>query len=96
LSLPGQLGLPKLPTTDAFEWGSYKERLPYSLPEGGIPLNAAPPRLAALSTTTVLPLDALRWVAAGVLMLVVAGLLHLLGSRAAIGEKLGASKTATS
>lgn len=96
LSLPGQLGLPNLPTTESFEWGSYKERLPYSLPEGGIPLNAAPPRLAALSATTVLPLDALRWVAAGALMLVVAGLLHFLGLRTEAAEKLGTSKTATS
>ncbi len=93
LSLPGQLGLPSLPTSESFEWGSFQERLPYSLPEGGIPLDAAPPRLAALSTTTVLPLDALRWVAAGALMLVVAGLLQFLGMRAEITEKLGTSKT---
>jgi len=96
LSLPGQLGLPSLPTTESFKWGSYKESLPYSLPEGGIPLEAAPPRLAALSTTKVLPLDALRWVAAGALMLVVAGLLHFFGLRAEIAEKLAASKAATS
>lgn len=95
LSLPGQLGLPSLPTND-FEWGSYKEQLPYSLPEGGIPLAAAPPRLAALSTTTVIPLDALRWVAAGALMIVIAGLLQLLGMRAEASEKLGASNTAPS
>lgn len=96
LSLPGQLGLPNLPEAEAFKWGSYKERLPYSLPEGGIPLDAAPPRLAALSTTRVLPLDALRWVAAGALMLVIAGLLQFLGLRTEIAEKLSASKAATS
>ena len=95
LSLPGQLGLPSMPTND-FEWGSYKEQLPYSLPEGGIPLTAAPPRLAALSTTKVIPLDALRWVAAGALMIVIAGLLQFLGMRAEAIEKLGASNTATS
>ena len=96
LSLPGQLGLPSLPASEAFEWGSYKESLPYALPEGGIPLDAAPPRFAALSTTTVLPLDALQWVAAGALMLVIAGLLQLVAARAEIAEKLGASKTAAS
>ena len=95
LSLPGQLGLPSLPTSD-FEWGTYKEQLPYSLPEGGIPLTAAPPRLAALSTTKVIPLDALRWVAAGALMIAIAGLLQLLGLRAEVIEKLRASSTATS
>lgn len=95
LSLPGQLGLPSLPTSD-FEWGSYKEQLPYSLPEGGIPLAAAPPRLAALSTTKVIPLDALRWVAAGALLIVIAGLLQFLGLRAEAMEKLGASPTAPS
>ena len=92
LSLPGQLGLPSLPTSD-FEWGSYTEKLPYSLPEGGIPLAAAPPRLAALSTTKVIPLDALRWVAAGVLMIVIAGLLQLLGLRAEATGKPSQSKT---
>ena len=89
LSLPGQLGLPSLPTSD-FEWGSYKEQLPYSLPEGGIPLTAAPPRLVALSTTKVIPLDALRWVAAGALMIVIAGMLQFLGTRAEAIEKLEA------
>ena len=95
LSLPGQLGLPNLPSSD-FAWGTYKEQLPYSLPEGGIPLTAAPARLAALSTTKVIPLDALRWVAAGALMIVIAGLLQFLSMRAAATEKLGASNTATS
>ena len=78
-----------------FEWGSYEEQLPYSLPEGSIPLTAAPARLAALSTTKVIPLDALRWVAAGALMIVIAGLLQFLGMRAEAIEKLGASNTAT-
>ena len=74
LSLPGRLGFPSLPGTAPLEWGSYKEKLPYSIPAGGVPMDAAPPRLAALSTTRVLPVDALRWVAVGMLMIVLAAM----------------------
>lgn len=96
ISLPGQAGLPSLPETGAFEWGSYKERLPYSLPQGGIPLDAAPARLAALSTTKIIPLDALRWVGAGALMIVLAGMLQFIGWRTSIVEKLGSESAALS
>lgn len=83
ISLPGQFGLPTLPDSDTpVEWGTYKEQLPYDLPEGGIPLDTAPMNIAARSTTHVLPLDALRWIAAGALMLVTAAFLQLLGTRA--------------
>ena len=94
LSLPGQAGLPDLPGTEPFEWGTYEEELPYSLPEGGIPLDKAQPRLAAMSTTTVIPLDALRWVGAGVLMIVIAVLLQFFGWRAETMAKLGAEGAA--
>ena len=87
LSLPGQVGLPTLPGSQPFEWGTYEEKLPYSIPEGGIAIDAAPAKLAALSTTTVLPLDGLRWVASGLLMIVVAGLMQMLGMRG-VAEKL--------
>lgn len=90
ISLPGQAGLPSLPGTQPFEWGTYKERLPYSLPEGGVPLDAAPARLAAMSTTRIIPMDALRWVGAGTLMLVVALMLQFVGWRAETIAKLGA------
>ena len=94
LSLPGQAGLPDLPGTQPFEWGTYKEKLPYSLPQGGIPLDAAPPRLAALSTTKIIPMDALRWVGAGALMIVLAVLLQFFGWRAETMAKLGAEGAA--
>lgn len=94
LSLPGQIGLPELPGSEPFDWGTYKEELPYSLPQGGIPLEMAQPRLAALSTTTIIPLDALRWVGAGVLMIVVAILLQFFGWRAETMAKLGAEGAA--
>lgn len=94
LSLPGQAGLPDLPAGQAFKWGTYEEELPYSLPEGGIPLDQAQPRLAALSTTRVIPLDALRWVGAGALMIVIAVLLQFFGWRAETMAKLGADGAA--
>lgn len=94
ISLPGQAGLPDLPGTQPFEWGTYKERLPYSLPQGGIPLDAAPPRLAALSTTKIIPMDALRWVGAGALMIVLAVFLQFFGWRAETIAKLGAEGAA--
>jgi Bacterial Ig domain len=95
ISLPGQVGLPSLPGDEPFEWGTYKERLPYSIPEGGIPIDSVPPRLAAFSTTTVLPLDALRWVAAGALMIVIAGLLQFLSLRAERNQEPLAGEPAT-
>lgn len=95
ISLPGQVGLPSLPADEPFEWGTYKERLPYSIPEGGVPIDSVPPRLAAFSTTTVLPLDALRWVAAGALMIVIAGLLQFLSLRAEKNHQSLAAEPAT-
>jgi hypothetical protein len=89
ISLPGGMALPNLDTAAPFKWGTYKERLPYSLPQGGIPLDAAPPRLAALSTTRIIPMDALRWVGAGVLMIVIAALLQFVGWRAETIARLG-------
>lgn len=95
LSLPGQTGLPSLPSSsEPFEWGTYKERLPYSIPEGGVPLESVPPRLAALSTTTIIPMDALRWVGAGTLMIVIAILLQFFGWRANTIARLGAEGAA--
>ena len=94
LSLPGSGGLPDLPGTEPFKWGTYKERLPYSLPQGGIPLEAAPTRLAALSTT-VIPMDALRWVGLGTLMIVIAAMLHFMGWRAETIARLGSEGAAS-
>jgi hypothetical protein len=89
ISLPGSMALPNLDTAEPFKWGTYKERLPYSLPQGGIPLDSAPPRLAALSTTKIIPMDALRWVGAGALMIVIAALLQFVGWRSETIAKLG-------
>ena len=90
ISLPGQMGAPSLPGTEALEWGTYKEKLPYSIPAGGVSLESAPPRLAAVSTTRVIPVDALRWVAVGALMIAIAGMLQFLAWRSESSEKLAA------
>lgn len=89
LSLPGQVALPEVPRAQPLEWGSYKERLPYSIPKGGMPLASMPTaRLAAISTSTFIPADGLRWVAAGLLMVVIAGLMQMLSMMAARVEQL--------
>ncbi|MGH2757567.1 MAG: Ig-like domain-containing protein [Actinomycetota bacterium] len=83
ISLPGTaIGLPNLPDTE-LEWGTYEEKLPYNLPASNPgKLEVEPVQLAARSTTHVLPQDALQWVAAGLLLVVTAGLLQLLMLRA--------------
>ncbi|MDQ3962428.1 MAG: Ig-like domain-containing protein [Actinomycetota bacterium] len=84
LSLPGAaIGLPRLPDSEVLEWGTYKNKLPYNgLPDDGIELESTELMpLAAPTTTHVMPLDALRLVAAGLLMVVIAGLLQFLALR---------------
>lgn len=82
ISLPGAaIGLPQLPDNE-LEWGTYEEKLPYNLPPtSGLELETIPTRLAAPSTSVV-PRDALQWVAAGLLLLVTAGLLQFFALRA--------------
>ena len=68
--LPGLSGLPDAP--EAIPWGSYEKRLPYKLPKGGIPIEAAPARSEG-GEWIVIPPDGLRWVALGLLLMVAAG-----------------------
>lgn len=84
LSLPGAaIGLPHLPDSDVLEWGTYKNKLPYSIPAGGVELESTDLMpLAAPTTTHVIPMDALRLVAAGLLMVMIAALLQLFALRA--------------
>lgn len=77
-ALPGAAGLPRLPVVEE-NWGTYEEQLPYDLPEGGIPLSAT--RARSEGSSTLIPADGLRWVAAGTLMLALATLLRLIGQR---------------
>lgn len=83
ISLPGAaVGLPSLPDTE-LEWGTYEEKLPYNLPAKDVgEIESIPTRLAAQSTSVVMPPDGLRWVAAGLLLLVTAALLQFLALRA--------------
>lgn len=81
-ALPGTVGLPSLPTMAGepeTPWGTYEEKLPYELPEGGVPLSAS--RRQFGETWTLLPSDGLRWVALGALMLAIAALLRLVARR---------------
>lgn len=81
ISLPGSLiGLPRLPDNE-LQWGTYKEKLPYGMPatDPGT-IEEFPVRYAAQSTSLVPP-DGLRWVAAGLLLVVMAALLQFLASQ---------------
>lgn len=71
-SRPGLSGLPDAPA--AIPWGSYKKRLPYKLPKGGIPLEAAPARSTVREVWNVVPPDGLRWVALGLFILMLAAM----------------------
>ena len=68
-NLPRLSGLPDAPA--AAPWGSYEKRLPYKLPKGGVPLQAAPAG-SVQTSWTVVPPDGLRWVALGLLLMVLA------------------------
>lgn len=86
VALPGRVGsvgLPDLPDP-AVEWGTYEKELPYELPEGGIPLSAdAEPRSSA---PWKLPPDAMRWIGAGALLLLIAGGLLVIARRVEVAE----------
>jgi hypothetical protein len=81
-SLPNAGGLPPIPSPPGIPWGKYELKLPYGkaadLPSDGRP------RLVSASrpgSTTLLPADGLRWVAAGLLLLACAGLALLTAVR---------------
>ncbi|MEA2447292.1 MAG: hypothetical protein QOK47_929, partial [Actinomycetota bacterium] len=81
-SLPGGRGLGGVPELPAPAWGSYKKHLPYKLPKGGVPLQASAVSRSG-GPLRIIPPDGLRWVAMGLLMLVIAGLSRLLALRIA-------------
>lgn len=82
IALPGSVGLPDLPEADAVEWGTYEERLPYELPDGGVQLSATMPTDDdGFMSWSVVPPDGLRWVAGGLLLLAMAALLRLIAKR---------------
>jgi hypothetical protein len=58
--------------------GSYDRRLPYEIPEGGVPLGAEE---GGGPGWDLLPADGLRWVAAGSLLIALAALLRLVAKR---------------
>lgn len=85
ISLPGTVGLPKLPAIqkDPKAWGRFQEKLPYDLSSlgGGRSGVLRPENVAARSPSRFIPPDGLRWVAAGVLAFAVAALLMVWARR---------------
>lgn len=76
LALPGLTGFgnfPSLSNTSAVEWGSFEKKLPYQL-EKGVQEAAqlVGTNIAAKSPWRIIPPDGLRWVAAGLLVFVIA------------------------
>jgi hypothetical protein len=81
-ALPGSLGLGEPPELPAAEWGSFKKRLPYKLPKGGVPLRASAVSKSG-GGVQIIPPDGLRWVAMGLLLFAIAGLSRLMAMRIA-------------
>jgi hypothetical protein len=86
VALPGEAGLPPAPAAPGLDWGSFEKRLPYRLPKGGVPIKAGPASKELLDALRVIPPDGLRWVAAGLLLVVMAALFRFIAWRA--GAKL--------
>ncbi|HYI46504.1 MAG TPA: hypothetical protein VE174_13695 [Actinomycetota bacterium] len=79
-ALPGSRGLGGIPELPAPEWGSFKKRLPYKLPKGGVPLRASAVSRSG-GPLRIIPPDGLRWVALGLLFLCIAGFARLMAIR---------------
>ena len=89
-SLAGLAPLPNLPPADQFgatelEWGSYEEELPYDLSAGAPQwIGGGTRNVAARAPDRFIPPDGLRWVAAGILLLMTASLLRFAAVRLGI------------
>lgn len=85
-SLPGgvgQVGLPDLPDAQ-LEWGTFDKKLPYELPDGGVPLAASDRRNDPM--WKVIPADGMRWVGAGALLLIIAAGLRVAAKRIEVSD----------
>lgn len=85
LSDMGDTGLPELPIAAAAEpaedWGTFEKKLPYKVPDEFKVLSGGDDERATWSR--FIPPDGLRWLAAGVLLLVVAAQARFIASRIA-------------
>jgi hypothetical protein len=75
-ALPSAGELPAIPSPAGVQWGSYEPQLPYEeVPATAPGLRSRP--VSASGPFSVVPPDGLRWVAAGLLLLVCAGLFQV-------------------
>ena len=79
-TLPDSGALPAIPSPDGVTWGTYEAALPYDQHDAAAPPGLRSRALTSSSTLSVVPPDGLRWVAAGLLLLVCAGLSQLLAA----------------
>lgn len=80
----GQLGLPELPDAP-MEWGAFDKKLPYELPDGGVPLAASD--RAEDPVWKVIPADGMRWLGAGALLLIIAAGLRVAATRIEVADQ---------
>lgn len=86
-SLAALAPLPNLPAADQYgatelDWGTYEEELPYDLSAGAPQWIGGESRnVAARAPDRIIPPDGLRWVAAGILLLMAASLLRFAAIR---------------
>jgi hypothetical protein len=83
LSLPGisgLMGIPQLPVANTLEWGEYEAELPYDYSQTGGQVPGEVPNVAFRSPDRIIPPDGLRWLAAGLLLLVGASMTRSAGS----------------
>lgn len=79
----GQVGLPDLPDAP-LEWGTFDKKLPYELPDGGVPIAASDP--GSDPVWQVIPADGMRWVGAGALLLIIAAGLRVAAKRIEVAD----------
>jgi hypothetical protein len=73
-ALPSAGRLPAIPSPAGIPWGSYEPQLPYSDVSAAVPPGIRSKVASASGPFSIVPPDGLRWIAAGLLLIVCAGL----------------------